>query len=270
MSTLPSPRFTYIANLPRIQENLDSVLVLGLGGGRNLSDLLSDSRVHQVVAVDWSKEIIKLVSSQPVVRYNGNPFSDPRLRVVKADAKQAVQVFARQSLKFDAIIDNLCFPSWAGAGGLRSLQYFKSIKDILKRLGFYYLIPNNTTAREREFILFTLSRVFEHISIHNGRIMICGSEEYLPSETQFRDVLTQEMLARSEKFLVPEPHLPKDYFSSFKNVIAPVDQSQIKKVTPLTDEMPVTEYFISIPFLVQKVLKGVKVSKRPNPSPAHH
>lgn len=100
--------------------------------------------------------------------------------------------------------------------------------------------------------------------------MICGSEEYLPSETQFRSVLTQEMLARSERFLVPEPYLPKDLFSSFRKVIAPVDESQIKKVAPLTDEMPVTEYFISVPFLVQKVLKGVKVSKHPDPSPGHH
>ena len=257
MSELPSPRFAYIANLPRLQEGLESVLVLGLGGGQNVSELLRDPRVKRIVVVDWSREIIDLVGTAPVSKFNGDPFSDPRLRIVKGDARLAVKLLARESLKFDAIINNLCFPGWSGAGSVTSVQFFESVRDILAPGGFYYHVPNASDVREWDLVLDTLAAVFPRISVHNTRIMICGRQAYAPLESRVREVMTPELVARTTPFLV-EDVLPEKHFEEFMARIDRIDASKLPNVGILTDEVPAAEYPISLPLLWRKILKGIK------------
>jgi spermidine synthase len=258
MSELPSPRFAYIANLPRLQERLESVLILGLGGGQNVADLLGDPRVKRLVVVDWSREIIDLVSTMPVAKFNRNPFSDPRLRIVEGDARLAVKLFAREPGKFDAVINNLCFPGWAGAGAVTSVQFFRSVRDILAPGGFYYHVPNASDSREWDLVLDTLAAVFGHIAVHNARLMICGDQTYAPRESRIRDVLTRELLARTDSFLVPTDAPPDKRYEEFLSHIERIDAAALPNAGILTDERPAAEYPISLPSLWGKILKGVK------------
>ncbi len=258
MSELPSHRFAYIANLPRFQEGLHSVLVLGLGGGQNIADLLKDPRVRRVVVVNWSREIIDLVSTRPVAKFNEDPFADQRLRIVRSDAKQAVKIFARESLKFDAIINNLCFPSWSGAGGVTSVQFFRSIRDILNPDGFYYHVPNASDPREWDLVLNTLASVFGHVAIHNKRIMVCGEHVYAPLESRVKELLTAEMLHRTAPYLIPADKMPDEYYAVFMAQVQAVDKEELPNVGILTDEVPAAEYPISVPSLWRKIVKGLK------------
>jgi len=265
MSALPDlPRHAYLANIPRIQNRLEMVLVLGLGGGRNLTDLLEDQRIQKLIAVDWSREVIKLLSTEPVTQYNGNPFRDKRLRVVMADAKKAVKQYAQQGARFDAIVENLCFPHWPGAGGLISVQYFESIKSILDPNGYYYHIDNARKEQDRERILFTLSQVFEHVVVHNRRLIICGAHAYSPLEPHVSRVLDRRLLERAPGFFVPESTLPDQIFSAFFRLIEPVRLDQFQDQRVLTDEIPATEYYITFPSIWGKVLRGLKLRKRPS------
>jgi predicted membrane-bound spermidine synthase len=258
MSALPNhPRHAYLANLPRMQKKLSSVLFLGLGGGRSLSDLLSDKRVKNIVAVDWSREIVKVVGSDPIIKFNRNPLADPRVRIEMSDARKVVSSFAQRSVKFDAVIDNLCFPHWPGAGGVKSIQFFESIKKILGADGYYYHINNFN--QERNLILYTLSKVFPHVSVHNGMMVICGDTPYSPSESQVKEILGEKnLLARAPDLFIPNTIQPDEYYPFFKKTIAKIRQKQLGQLHALTDEIPSTEYFISITFLIDKIKAGLK------------
>jgi spermidine synthase len=263
MSELPSPRFSYIANLPRLQENLASVLILGLGGGQNVADLLSDPRVRRLVVVDWSGEIIELVSTRPVAKYNRAPFDDRRLRIVKADARLAVRLFAREGLAFDAVINNLGFPSWSGAGGLTSVEFFRAVRDILAPDGFYYHVPNAANGREWDLVQDTLAAVFARIAVHNDRIMICGAKPYAPRPERIAQILTREMRKRTDPYLAP-PDAPDDRLAAeFRARLAVVAREDLPNIGILTDAVPAAEYPISLGGLWRMAVKG-----RTDPSPA--
>ncbi|KPJ69589.1 hypothetical protein AMJ44_03255 [candidate division WOR-1 bacterium DG_54_3] len=252
MSALPNhPRHAYLANLPRMQRKLSSVLLLGLGGGRSLADLLSDKRVKNIVAVDWSREIVKVVGSEPVTKFNHNPLADPRVRIEMADARKVVRSYAQRSVRFDAIIDNLCFPHWPGAGGVKSIQFFENIKKILKHEGFYYHINNFN--QEKNLILFTLSEVFPHIAMHNGMMVICGDTPYLPPEDQVAEILIEKnLLARAPDLFVPNATRPDEFYSIFNKQVVNIKQKDLGQSRALTDEIPSTEYFISFHSLIKK------------------
>ena len=258
MSSLPNhPRHTYLATLPRMQKKFSSVMLLGLGGGRSLADLLSDKRVRNIVAVDWSREIVKVIGSEPITKFNHNPLADPRVRIEMADARKVVSSYAQRSVRFDAIIDNLCFPHWPGAGGVKSTQFFESIKKILRPGGFYYHINNFN--QEKNQILYTLSMVFPHISVHNGMMVICGDTPYSPPESQVVKIFGEKnLLARAPNLFIPNTIQPDEFYPFFKKTIVKINQKELGQMRALTDEIPSTEYFISIPFLIKKIKIGLK------------
>ena len=261
MSALPNhPRHAYLAFLPRLQKRFKSVLLLGLGGGRSLADLLSDDRVETVVAVDWSREVVKIVRSDTIAPFNHDPLSDRRVNMEMSDARKIVKAYALKSVRFDAIIDNLCFPHWPGAGGVKSIQFFENIQKILKEDGYYYHI--NNFHQEKNIILHTLSEVFEEVNIHNGMMVICGSLPYSPSETQVNKILTdRSVLARAPNLLVPDFLEPDRIFSFFQQSIEQVDKESLSHLPLLTDEIPATEYFITFPILWDTMKSGLTMKK---------
>ncbi|MGD2245814.1 MAG: hypothetical protein PVI11_04620 [Candidatus Aminicenantes bacterium] len=263
MSALPNhPRHAYLAHLPRLQMRLKSVLLLGLGGGRSLADLLKDSRIEHIVAVDWSRETVTIVGSDAIIPFNQNPLSDPRVRIEMSDARKVVSAFAQRSIQFDAIIDNLCFPHWPGAGGVKSIQFFKNIRKILDDKGYYYHI--NNFDGERNLILSTLCEAFERVVIHNGMMVICGAEEYRPSENQIKKILGEKgLLARAPDMFVPQGLELDAYHSHFLQSITPVRKEDFGQLKPLTDEIPSTEYYITIPLLIDTIKAGFKKGSQP-------
>jgi spermidine synthase len=258
MSALPNhPRHAYLANLPRMQKKLSSVMLLGLGGGRSLADLLSDKRVKNIVAVDWSREIVKVVGSEPVTKFNHNPLADPRVRIEMADARKVVSSYAQRSVRFDAVIDNLCFPHWPGAGGVKSIQFFETIKKVLKSDGFYYHINNFN--QEKNQILYTLSEVFPHIAVHNGMMVICGDTPYSPSEEQVVAILSEKnILSRAPNLFIPNMTQLDEFYLSFKKLNVNINIKELGQLHALTDEIPSTEYFISLSSLIKKIKAGLK------------
>jgi spermidine synthase len=261
MSALPNhPRHAYLAYLPRMQKKFKSVLLLGLGGGRSLADLLSDDRVETVVAVDWSREMVKIVRNKSIVPFNHDPLSDSRAMVQMSDARKIVKTYASKSIRFDAIIDNLCFPHWPGAGGVKSIQFFRTIKKILKEDGYYYHI--NNFHKEKNVILRTLCEAFKEVCIHNGMMVICGSVPYSPSQFEVNKILgDQNVLARAPNLFVPSSMEPEDHFVYFQRSLETVNRESLAHLAYLTDEIPSTEYFISLPLLWENLRAGLKKRK---------
>jgi len=174
-----------------------------------------------------------------------------------ADARKVVSSYAQRSIGFDAVIDNLCFPHWPGAGGVKSIQFFESIKKVLKPNGFYYHINNFN--QEKNHILYTLSEVFPHIAVHNGMMVICGDLPYSPSEEQVVEILSEKnILARAPNLFIPNTTQPDEFYPYFKKLIVHTDQKELGQLRALTDEIPSTEYFISLPSLINKIKAGLR------------
>jgi SAM-dependent methyltransferase len=226
-----------------------------LGGGRSLADLLADDRVETIVAVDWSREMIKIVGSDAIAPFNHNPLSDRRVKVEMSDARKIVKSYASKSVQFDAIIDNLCFPHWPGAGGVKSIQFFQNIRKILKEDGYYYHI--NNFHQEKNIILRTLSEAFEQVYIHKGMMVICGTHQYSPSEYQVMNILNDSgVLARAPNLFVPSFVDPSEFHSFFLQDIEQMNKESLAHLPTLTDEIPATEYFISISLLWDTLKSG--------------
>lgn len=255
MSALPNhPRHAYLAILPRLQHRFETVMLLGLGGGRSLADLLVDSRTQRAVVVDWSREIFHVVGTEPASLLNRNPLADPRVVIEMRDARNVLQRYEEKGIRFDAIIDNLCFPQWPGAGSVKSVQYFERIRRVLKPGGYYYHM-NNFWFFEKE-LLATMAAVFPHITIHNRIMVICGETPYTVSEARVEKIVGDKRLRdRTHGLLLPVAlESSPDINEAFHMLLEDLDRESLKDVTPLTDGIPATEYYIT-PTMIRDLLK---------------
>ncbi|MBI4753871.1 MAG: polyamine aminopropyltransferase [Betaproteobacteria bacterium] len=100
-----------------------SVLVLGGGDGLALREILKHANIERVTLVDLDPAMTGLFSrSEPLVALNRGALSDPRVKVVNADAGQWLE---DNGDSFDAIIADLPDPSSYGLGKLYSVPMFR-------------------------------------------------------------------------------------------------------------------------------------------------
>ncbi|MBO9589522.1 hypothetical protein [Devosia sp.] len=134
-------------------------LVLGLGSGTYVRALLSLPSIESVVVVDWSKELPRLLAREDVTQRIGDTVSDHRVTVVTGDARLAAAVLPINS--FDLVLDNLVYPTWVGATGVRTPYFFSKIANLLTDDGVYGITTNY--ARWRSDILAGLLASFDHV-----------------------------------------------------------------------------------------------------------
>lgn len=105
------------------------VLVLGGGDGMAVRELLRDPRVREVTLVELDGGMLSLFAARG--RFgglNGGALSDPRVRVVQADAF----VWLRDNRgRFDAVIVDFPDPSTYALGKLYSLTFYRMIAGAL-------------------------------------------------------------------------------------------------------------------------------------------
>jgi hypothetical protein len=65
-------------------------------------------------------------------------------------------------------------------------------------------------------------------------------------------------LARAPNLFIPNTIQPDEFYPFFKKTIVKINQKELGQMRVLTDEIPSTEYFISIPFLIKKIKIGLK------------
>ena len=105
------------------------VLILGGGDGLALREVLRDKDVEAVTLVDLDPAITELFRAAPVLtRLNGDAFSDPRVRVLNADAF----TWARDAdQRFDVILVDLPDPTNYSIGRLYSVAFYRNLGALL-------------------------------------------------------------------------------------------------------------------------------------------
>jgi len=102
-----------------------SVLVLGGGDGLATREILEHERVRSVVVVDLDPAMTSLAQSYgPLSRLNRGALSDPRVRVVNADAMQWLW-HAERGTRFGAIVIDLPDPSTPGLARLYTRELYR-------------------------------------------------------------------------------------------------------------------------------------------------
>jgi len=104
------------------------VLVCGGGDGLAVREILKHKEVQQVVLVDLDPVMTRLAKEMPMMReLNGGSLSDPRVRVVNADAMVWV-LEDRSEAPFDVAIVDFPDPNSYAVGKLYTTRFYRCLK----------------------------------------------------------------------------------------------------------------------------------------------
>ncbi len=223
MSTLPDHAdHIRLVGVAVSQRRLESVLVLGLGGGGMVRELLKDPRVRRIDAVDWSHELPRILDSPRARAALDGCLRDPRVRVWRADARVAVTLYPDDA--FDLVIDNLTIPHWVGSTAIRSKRYFGEIQRLLRPTGAY-LSNNHGFAETRAAVRAGLAQTFRSVRLHPAS-MIYASDSLDFLDPERAEVAVRE---RAEVLQVTGPPFRHYYLDNFPP-LAPTDATQVEAI----------------------------------------
>jgi spermidine synthase len=165
MSRLPDhPRHVRLVSFALVLPRRERVLLLGLGGGGLVRDLLRDPAVGRVDVVDWPDELPRLLDRPRARLLLDDALHSPRVTLCRGDARVAVSLFAAET--FDVVMDNLTIAHWVGATSVKSHAYFRQIRRILTPEGVFVYHGNYGGARRA--ILAGLTETFPVVQRHPG------------------------------------------------------------------------------------------------------
>ncbi len=139
-----------------------NVLIAGGGDGLAAREVLKYPNVENVTVIDLDAEMTGVVArSEPLVRFNGDPFSDPRVRIINQDAYVWMRDHADRY--FDVVIVDLVDPEDEAVAKLYSLEFYRMVKSrALARGGVIVTQSTSPWYAPRAFwtVNLTMSKVF--------------------------------------------------------------------------------------------------------------
>jgi spermidine synthase len=165
MSRLPDhPRHVRLVAFALALPRRADVLLLGLGGGGMVRELARDPAIRRLEVVDWSHELPQLLERPRARALLDNALQRPHVTLRSADARVAVGLHPAGS--FDVVVDNLTIAHWVGATSVKSIQYFRQLRRILRGDGV--LVYHGNWGGARRSILAGLTQTFHHVYTHRG------------------------------------------------------------------------------------------------------
>jgi spermidine synthase len=233
MSALPDhPKHIRLAGAALAMPHRKKVLVLGLGGGGMVRELLKDPAVQQVDIVDWSRELPRVLDRARARAELAGALSDPRVRIFQADARVAVSLYEDDA--FDLVIDNLACVGWAGSTSIKSAGYFSQVARILKTGGVFVFDPNYFGSPDREAVLAGLADHFPYVREHRQAVLVLAAAQPIDIEPRRAEVVMRD---RGRALGLAEP-----YSDWLLKGFQPVTQTDLKGTPPVRDDLLIYEY----------------------------
>ncbi|MGH7321479.1 MAG: hypothetical protein ACRELA_17900 [Candidatus Rokuibacteriota bacterium] len=231
MSLLPDhPLHVRLVSFALMAPRRERVLVLGLGGGGMVRELVQDSGVHRVDAVDWSYELPDLLEHPRPRKLLANSLRSPKVWLCRCDARVAVRLYEPGS--FDVVINNLARSDWVGATGVKSLTHFGHLRRILKPSGI--LVYHGNFGRARRAVLAGLAISFRVVWEHEEE-MVLASDQPLEIDG---DWVEQVLERRARAIGISGP----PYTDWFIGGLRRVSLAALGGAAPIRDELLVHEY----------------------------
>ena len=229
MSELPDhPLHVRLISFPLALPRRGRILLLGLGGGGMVRELLDDPEVVHVEVVDWSRELPRLLDDPRARTLLADALHDPRVVIHRADARVAVGLYPDHD--FDVVIDNLTFPEWVGATSVKSIAYYGQVHRITRPDGVF-VTSNLATARKA--ILAGLTQTFRHVLEHHTEVVLCSDEPITIAPARAEAVLTPRAAVLG---------LKPPYAHWMLGLLAPVAAGDLAGAAPIRDDLLTHEY----------------------------
>jgi spermidine synthase len=211
-------------------------LVIGLGGGATAGAVAIHTGA-QVDVVELSDAVVK------AARYFGDVNHDvlnrPNVHLRVDDGRNYLLLTKK---RYDVITADLILPIHAGSGNLYSAEYFALVRNALKEDGVALQWVWGTEA-EYKTIMRTFLSVFPEATLwRNGSLMIGSKKPLVLRRGDFDWKLSARPDALRESGIDSFDKLLANYVAGPNEMRAFVGDGPI-----LTDDLPLVEYFLSLP-----------------------
>lgn len=228
-----------IGHLPMaLHAGAREALVIGLGGGATAGAVSIHSGV-EVDVVELSQSVVKAASYFNHVNEGVLTRRNVHLRV--DDGRNHLLATKR---RYDVITADLILPIFSGAGNLYSAEYFRLVRNALKENGVALQWVWGTDA-EYKTIMRTFLSVFPHATLWRGGSLMLGSREPLVlrrADYDWKMAIPGRRQALLELGYDTFEALTADYVAGPDEMRAFVGPGPL-----LTDDRPLTEYFLTLP-----------------------
>ncbi len=141
---------------------LDSMLLIGLGGGGTLS-AVPDS-VQRIDLIELEPEVVEANRHIGPFRGGGDPLLDPRVRLILGDARGAMML---SDARYDAVVSQPSHPWTSGASHLYTREFFHMVHERLVEGGVFVQWMGLAFVDEEltRGLVATLLDEFEHLAV---------------------------------------------------------------------------------------------------------
>jgi len=215
-------------------------LVIGAGGGATAGAVAAFSDKTRVDVVELSPAVV--AAARQFSGINQNLLSRPNVHLKVDDGRNYMLLTPE---RYDVITADVILPMHAGAGNLYSVEYYRLMRRVLNRHGIALQWIGSAGETEYKMIMRTFVTVFQHTTLWHGGSLMVGSSRPL--------VLEEEAFLKKQALPQSKEALDAMGFKSFEALLSQYDAgpAEIKAFLGegpiLTDDQPLTEYFLSLP-----------------------
>ena len=226
-----------IGHLPMVvHPEAREALVIGLGGGAT-AGAVALHKGAQVDVVELSEAVLR--GARYFTHVNNDVLHRPNVRLHVDDGRNFLMLTPK---KYDVITADLILPIHAGSGNLYSAEYFTLVRNALKDDGVALQWVWGTDA-EYKTIMRTFLRVFPEATLWwDGSLMIGSKKRLVLRASDFAWKMTARPEALRELGVTSFDQLTRAYIAGPDEMRAFVGEGPI-----LTDDLPLVEYFLSLP-----------------------
>lgn len=157
-----------------LQDNPESVLMIGGGPGSGLAELVKYKSLQKIVICDLDKAAVDAYR-RLLPEWHKGSHGDPRVQLLHEDAREYVRNTAE---KFDAIFVDIPDPlEGSPAGALFSIEFYRLLKSKLNPGGIVISQAGRTSINNLQYhvsIRATLASVFTHTASFDRHIPFYG------------------------------------------------------------------------------------------------
>jgi spermidine synthase len=231
----------FIGSLPvAVHPEPKKILVIGVGGGATAGAVAAFSNQIPIDIVELSPAVVD--AARHFTGVNQGLFERPNIHLRVDDGRNYMLLTPE---RYDIVMADVILPQHAGAGNLYSAEYYRLMRRVLNNRGIALQWIGSGTETEYKMIMRTFVSVFPHTTLWGGGSLMIGSTRPL--------ILDEAAFLRKQAAPDSKQALDANGFTSFAALLARYNAGppELKKFLGegaiLTDDRPLTEYFLALP-----------------------
>jgi spermidine synthase len=223
-----------------IQPEPHTALVIGAGGGATAGAVGAFSPQLDVDVIELSPAVV--AAARQFSGINFDLFRRPNVHVHIDDGRNYMLLTNK---RYDIVTADVILPVHAGAGNLYSAEYYRLMSRVLTNHGIAVQWIGSGTVTEYKLIMRTFLSVFPHTTLwEHGTLMVGSRRPLVLDQEAFERKLANEDSRRSLESMGLG-----SFNAMLSRYVAGPDEIRafVGPGTILTDDRPLTEYFLALP-----------------------